>query len=62
MMFSCFIKGIYGFSENEILPDVPPERFLIAPFCLHVDLNLKPCARTQKQFQLPVRASRVMRA
>ena len=34
-----------------------PNRFLIAPFCLHVCLNLNMCARMKEQFQHPVRAS-----
>ncbi len=34
-----------------------PNRFSIAQFCLHVCLNLKPCAKTEKLFQHPVRAS-----
>ena len=35
-----------------------PDSFSIAPFDLHVFLNLKPCAKMQKQFQLQNRASR----
>ena len=34
-----------------------PNRFLIAPFCLHICLNLNMCARMKEQFQHPVRAS-----
>ena len=33
-----------------------PNSFSFARFSLHVCLNLKPCARTEKQFQHPVRA------
>ena len=29
-----------------------PDRFSIAPFCLHVCLNLKMCAKTKKQFSI----------
>ena len=34
-----------------------PDRFSIAPFCLHIRLNLKPCAKKKEQFQHPTRAS-----
>ena len=34
-----------------------PDRFSFARFCLHVCLNLKPCARTKEQFSIQPCAS-----